>query len=158
METNIHSHLKVVCLQCRKKNLRLDYRWENHPLHYIYSAITSMSHPLWTQLTVSEQGYTLKNTLLLSRFLLHSQLEHASFSPFHLGLVKDSRNDNVGKPVLAGSSVQLGQILASQKHIWRWQLTSLCFLAGGRSSISLQIDSGRVREQAWSLLLCKDMY
>lgn len=64
-ETNIYSHLKVVCLQCRKKNLKLDYRWENPSFQYIYSAITTMSYPLWTQLAVSEQGCTLKNTLLL---------------------------------------------------------------------------------------------
>lgn len=107
-------------------------------------------------------GLHIKEHSFISRFLLPSQLEHASSSPFHLGLVKDTRNDNVGKAVLAGRSVgtwstQPGQALASQKHIWRGQLTSLCFLAGARSSASLQTDSGRVREQALSLLLCKDM-
>lgn len=55
------------------------------------SCKTSMSYPLWTHLAVSEQGSILKNTLLFSRFLLPSQLEHASSSPFPLGLVQDTR-------------------------------------------------------------------
>lgn len=102
-----------------EKNLKLEYRWESPSLHYIYSATTSMSYPLWTQLAVSEQGCTSKNTLLLPRFLLPSQLEHAASSPYQLGLVKDTRNDNVGKAALAGHSVGTGstqwrQALASQ--------------------------------------------
>lgn len=146
----------------QEKNLKLDYWWENPSLHYIYSAITSMSYPLWTQLAVSEQDCTLKNTLTF-------QIP----PPFPAGtciiltisswLGEGYQEWQCGKSALAGRSVgtwsmKPEQALASQKHMWRWQLTSLCFLAGARSSISLQTDSGRAREQTLSLLLCKDMY